>query len=331
MGCESVHRGYDFRKPAFEGKGGFVEVVEGDTVYKLSQRLKVPMRALITANNLSPPYILPKGTKLVIPKRLTYKVQKGDTLYAIAKAHSVNFQHLAKFNNLKNASYIKAGQVLYLPDNIVLPSATPKKATVKPATSKPALKPTQGATKKATQGATASQGASKKPAEKPTEKATEKATKKPTNKPRVATKPRTPTKKPRTRTTASKGFKGFQWPLRGKILSNYGSKGGGLYNDGINIGAKRGSKVTSIQAGEVVYAGNELRGYGNLVLVKHQGGWVSAYAHNQAIKVRQGVKVNKGDTIALAGNSGSVKTPQLHFELRLNGKSVNPRKYLPKI
>ena len=101
-----------------------------------------------------------------------------------------------------------------------------------------------------------------------------------------------------------------------------------MRNDGINIAAPRGTPVLAAENGVVVYAGNELRGFGKLILVKHSGGWVSAYAHNQSFMVKRGEKVTKGQRIARVGSTGGVISPQLHFELRKGRDAKDPRKYL---
>jgi murein DD-endopeptidase MepM/ murein hydrolase activator NlpD len=120
----------------------------------------------------------------------------------------------------------------------------------------------------------------------------------------------------------------FLWPVNGTILSAYGPKEGGLHNDGINIAAARGTPVRAAENGVVAYVGNELRGFGNLVLVRHADGWVSAYAHADEILVRPGQQVNRGDVIARVGTSGGLRDPQVHFELRRGKRAVDPRKYL---
>jgi murein DD-endopeptidase MepM/ murein hydrolase activator NlpD len=122
--------------------------------------------------------------------------------------------------------------------------------------------------------------------------------------------------------------KGFVWPVRGKVISGFGAKAKGMRNDGINIATSRGASVVAAENGVVVYAGNELRGFGNLLLVKHSGGWVTAYAHNENILVKRGVRVSKGQPIATVGSSGNVKNPQLHFEMRRGRVARDPRKYL---
>jgi murein DD-endopeptidase MepM/ murein hydrolase activator NlpD len=116
----------------------------------------------------------------------------------------------------------------------------------------------------------------------------------------------------------------FLWPVNGKIISPFGPKDGGLHNDGINIAAPLGTPVHAADSGVVVYAGNELRGFGNLLLVRHADGWVSAYAHCDALLVKRGDNVKRGQVIARVGQSGNVNAPQLHFELRKGAEAVDP-------
>lgn len=122
--------------------------------------------------------------------------------------------------------------------------------------------------------------------------------------------------------------KQFSWPVRGKLLSGFGPKPGGLHNDGINIAVKKGASVKAAENGVVAYSGNELRGFGNLILIRHSGGWVTAYAHNDRLLVKRGDRILRNQVIAKAGSSGSVKTPQLHFEIRKGSAAVNPRRHL---
>jgi murein DD-endopeptidase MepM/ murein hydrolase activator NlpD len=120
----------------------------------------------------------------------------------------------------------------------------------------------------------------------------------------------------------------FSWPVRGRVLATYGVAAGGAHNDGINIAAAKGAPIAAVDAGVVAYAGNELRGYGNLVLIKHPSGFISAYAHCEELLVKQGEKVNRGQVIAKVGATGGVSEPQLHFELRRGKRAVDPREFL---
>ena len=120
----------------------------------------------------------------------------------------------------------------------------------------------------------------------------------------------------------------FRWPVRGRIISGFGAKPNGERNDGINLAVPEGTAVKAAEGGTVIYAGNEIAGYGNLILVRHAGGWVTAYAHASDMLVRRGDTVRRGQTIAHAGATGSVNSPQLHFELRRGSNPVNPMDYM---
>ena len=120
----------------------------------------------------------------------------------------------------------------------------------------------------------------------------------------------------------------FLWPVRGPIISNYGPIAKGRNNDGINIKAAQGTMVKAADKGTVAYAGNELKGFGNLILIRHDDGWVTAYAHNEKILVKKGQRIARGEKISTVGSTGGVASPQLHFEIRQGKKALNPRSYM---
>jgi murein DD-endopeptidase MepM/ murein hydrolase activator NlpD len=120
----------------------------------------------------------------------------------------------------------------------------------------------------------------------------------------------------------------FVWPVQGRIIADYGTNSNGLRNDGINIATNFGQPIRAAAGGTVTYAGNELKGYGNLILIKHDDGYVTAYAHAEKMIVQRGTRVGAGDVIAYAGDTGDVTSPQLHFEIRHGVKPVNPRPLL---
>ena len=125
----------------------------------------------------------------------------------------------------------------------------------------------------------------------------------------------------------------FQWPIRGDILSDFGPKTGGQNNAGIDIQADAGSPVRAAADGDVVYAGDQVPGFGNLILIKHADGWVTAYAHLSRVDVKNQQKVSQGQQIGQAGNSGGVSENQLHFEVRYgleHARPVDPKLVLPK-
>ncbi|MHB2166264.1 peptidoglycan DD-metalloendopeptidase family protein [Alsobacter sp. R-9] len=119
----------------------------------------------------------------------------------------------------------------------------------------------------------------------------------------------------------------FRWPARGRVITGFGGKGG-TQNDGINIALPEGTPVKAAESGTVAYAGNELKGYGNLVLIRHDNGYVTAYAHNGELKVKRGDTVQRGQTIATSGQTGNVSSPQLHFEIRKGSTPVDPLPHL---
>ncbi len=136
------------------------------------------------------------------------------------------------------------------------------------------------------------------------------------------------TKKPSIISKIRNKLNKFSWPAQGQVVSKFGPKNGGLYNDGINIKAPKGSTVSSAEDGVVAYVGNELRGYGNLIIIKHDGGWITAYAHLDQAQVKKGQEVSKGQKIATVGETGNVTFPQLYFGLRKGREAVNPQNYL---
>ena len=121
---------------------------------------------------------------------------------------------------------------------------------------------------------------------------------------------------------------GMRWPVRGKVISGFGPKANGLKNEGINIAVPEGTSVRAADSGVVAYAGNELKGYGNLILIRHENGYVTAYAHAKELFVKRGDTVKRGDVIAKAGQTGSVSSPQLHFEVRKGATALDPVKFL---
>ena len=120
----------------------------------------------------------------------------------------------------------------------------------------------------------------------------------------------------------------FRWPVRGKVITSYGAKTNGKANDGINLAVPEGTPVKAAEDGVVAYSGNELKGYGNLVLVRHANGYVTAYAHASELLVKRGDTIKRGQVIAKSGQSGEVASPQLHFEIRKGSTPVDPLQFL---
>ena len=120
----------------------------------------------------------------------------------------------------------------------------------------------------------------------------------------------------------------FAWPVDGPIVSSYGPKKDGRHNDGINIRARRGAPIRAAENGVVVYADNQLEGFGNLVLVRHSDRWMTAYAHIDKTLVKRGQEIRRGQTLGTVGSSGGVDSPQLHFEIRRGTEALNPALYM---
>jgi murein DD-endopeptidase MepM/ murein hydrolase activator NlpD len=262
---------------------------------------------------------LPAPVFNATPPPRTITIEPGQTLSGIALAHHVPMGELAAVNHLSPPYKILAGGELRLPSAAVGSSGPPAPAAVAavppPAPAVPPLAPPPVHTAELTP-------------------------------PRPSTAPHPPPPSPEvaapvaphpTAAVAAGVESGspaghgamFVWPVRGHIVEAYGPGPGGTHNDGINIAAPRGTPVEAAGAGTVAYAGDELRGYGNLILIKQPDGWISAYAHCGAILVKQGQKVAKGQVIARVGATGDVTAPQLHFELRRGDKPVDPQRYLP--
>lgn len=158
-----------------------------------------------------------------------------------------------------------------------------------------------------------------------------------TNKPRSANEPQAAVIKkevksePKSLPAKNKNITGLKWPVAGKtIISSFGSKGAGKANDGINIAATAGDPVWAAADGEVVYVSNELKGYGNMVFIKHPGGKTSSYAHLSRITVDKYERVKQGDVIGYVGSTGNVKTPQLFFSLHKGKEAIDPQKYMSR-
>ena len=273
--------------------GGGVHVVKrGETLYQVSRDEHVPLRSLIETNNLQPPYELRTGQRLTIPSARYHVVVSGDTVYSISRTYGVDMATLTSTNGITQPYTIKLGQRLQLPSKVNNQVAS-------------------------------SGGDDRTPAGVPIGRPVGNGTYV-SNAPAVpAAKPTAGYKAPLPAPPAAAGD--FIWPAQGRVISNYGAKEGGTHNDGINIAVPNGSPVKAAQSGVVAYAGNELKGYGNLLLVRHSNGWMTAYAHNSKLMVKRGDTVVRGQTISLAGSTGSVTSPQVHFELRKGAKAVDPR------
>ncbi len=251
----------------------------------------------------------------------SYVVQKGDTLYSIALEHGFGYREIADWNGLDDPNRIQVGQELRL---VPPPGGgrSPKGTVV--AETRPLGNDTQRvAQPKAVKWPYSEKGAAEplpRPVEKPVEKAVEK--------PQPAIVAKAPEEKPAERPESddeggSDELK-WAWPTKGKVLAPF-SEGG---NKGVDLGGKVGQPVLASEDGKVVYSGSGLRGYGKLIIIKHNKTYLSAYAHNSKLLVKEGQTVSKGQKIAEMGDTDADRV-KLHFEIRRLGKPVDPTKLLP--
>jgi lipoprotein NlpD len=239
-------------------------------------------------------------------------VKPGDTLYRIALENGQNYRDIATWNNLTNPNQIEVDQLLRVaPPGTTPTAATPGVATAPIAGGAVQSAPIAGA---AAGGAPAAAGVAQPPLYGATSNAP------------GATATTIPPQPPAATSdaAAAAGNVTFAWPVRGPLLNTFDDS----KNKGLNIGGTIGEPVKASADGRVVYAGNGLRGYGNLIIIKHDATYLTAYAHNSALMVKEGDAVTKGQTIAQMGNSDSDRV-MLHFEVRRQGKPVDPLKYLP--
>ena len=261
-------------------------------------------------------------------------VRKGDTLYSLSKKYQVSLKEVIKVNRLSYPYTLSIGQELKIPKatvHVVQKSETLYSISKQYNTTVSNLSRQNRISAPYTlsvgqrlivpNGIGTSYVASARTSSKTINKTknTKKVTAKKEKKGKASKKATKNVKVP---------YKKFLWPVRGKILSDYGDKGKGRHNDGINIAAGKGTLIKAAEKGMVVYADNGLKGYGNLILLKHDKGWITAYAHADKILVKKGQSVQKGQKIGTVGKTGEVKTPQLHFEIRYKTKIVNPKSYL---
>jgi murein DD-endopeptidase MepM/ murein hydrolase activator NlpD len=317
--------------------GATIIVGTSDTLDGLAKRYNVSAAAILQANGYKGPRALSPGQQLIIPKQTAvaaaapalapaaskpvaavagpssvHVVNRGDTLISIARRNNVPVGELARANNLDQTAKLSLGMKLTVPGSrsaaaAAAPAAQPV-AAVAPA--QPATTVAVPATKMASAGP-------------PQAARLASAT---TNV--VEEKPVVVEQAPVKPSEATGALPTFRWPVRGKVITTYGAKTNGKSNDGINLAVPEGTPVKAAEDGVVAYSGNELKGYGNLVLVRHSNGYVTAYAHASELMVKRGDTIKRGQIIAKSGQSGEVGSPQLHFEIRKGSSPVDPLQFL---
>jgi murein DD-endopeptidase MepM/ murein hydrolase activator NlpD len=295
---------------AWDWNGGTaITVAPGDTLETLSRRHGVPASAIMQANAITAPTAIRPGQRLVIPRYnhasaartpSEHVVEPGETMTGIARRYNVALKDLAKANRVEPYAQLKMGDRLVIPGRFAeaKPAAAPK-----PAQAQAQVQP--------------------KPAPAPTTKVASAA-------PSTTALAVSPSGNVSAEDVKGSGSASpaFRWPVRGRIIAGFGPKPNGQQNDGINLSVPEGTPIKAAEDGVVAYAGNELKGYGNLVLIRHPNGFVTAYAHASELMVKRGDTIKRGQTIAKAGQTGTVTSPQVHFEIRKGSSPVDPTQYL---
>ena len=315
--------------------GTAIIVGPGENLDALSRKYGVPGAAILQANGFANGSAIRTGQRIVIPRynqghtataaamppappRLAappatssaakptatsanayvHVVAPGETLTSIARRYHKPLVMVAAANNIPPHTMVKMGDRLVIPGRTA--AAAPLPAAPKPVAQAPVA------------AAPAPQVASVAPQSSA----------------RVVT-PAQAAVEDEASAVGSAGGTSFRWPVRGRVITSFGAKPNGQQNDGINLAVPEGTAVRAADDGVVAYAGNELKGYGNLILIRHANGFVTAYAHASEIMVKRNDQVRRGQVIAKSGQSGTVTTPQLHFEIRKGSSPVDPLQYLP--
>jgi murein DD-endopeptidase MepM/ murein hydrolase activator NlpD len=313
-------------------QGTTIIVGTSDTLETLSHRYHVSPAAILQANGYKGPRVLSPGQQLIIPHPAAavaaaapalvapvskpiavagaassvHVVNHGDTLLSIARRNHIPVAELARANGIESSAKLRLGMKLTVPgakaaaaaplaQPAVVAMAQPTAPVAQPATKAVVTPDTQQKARLAQSAPSADDMAAETPA-----KAAD----------------------------ATGALPTFRWPVRGKVITSYGAKTNGKSNDGINLAVPEGTPVKAAEDGVVAYSGNELKGYGNLVLIRHSNGYVTAYAHASELLVKRGDTIKRGQIIAKSGQSGEVGSPQLHFEIRKGSSPVDPLQFL---
>lgn len=314
--------------------GTTIIVGTSDTLDVLAQRYHTTPAAILAANGYKGPRTLSPGQSLIIPHPATalaapapvaaapvttapavkpaavmaappsvHVVNPGETLASIAHHNHMSVAELARANNMDPAARLKLGMRLNVPSKVA--AAAP--ASAAPGGVVASAPPVATVPAAGTKAATTQQSARLAQANPAPDEV------------------ETPAAKPGEATGA---LPTFRWPVRGKVITGYGVRTNGKANDGINLAVPEGTPIKAAEDGTVAYSGNELKGYGNLVLVRHSNGYVTAYAHASELLVKRGDTIKRGQVIAKSGQSGEVGSPQLHFEIRKGSQPVDPTQFL---
>lgn len=356
-----------------QGGKGTYKVVRGDTLASVAKRLGMDKDELSQMNGLKRPYALTRGKVLKVPAPMVYEVQRGDTYSDIANRFDVSVSDLTKLNKTTSRKALRPGQKIKLPAEVQVRLVKRAQAAERAAQQATADRAEAArfeaeqetirrevarlandraiAAKRAADEAAAAQPLNQSMTASTTTLLPPKPVANGTLPPpaplarveaRPVTLPPAPTAVaetgalPTESEVIASGRGRFLWPVRGDVISGFGIKPGGQRNDGINLSGKDGDPVRAAAGGEVVYSGNLVPGFGNLVLIKHEGGWVTAYAHMASTSVKIKDRIAQGQTIGTVGRTGGVEVSQLHFELRYapspkeKARPIDPALVMPR-
>ncbi len=277
-------------------------VQPGDTLRGIANKTGAGSQIIAAANGLVEPYVIHPGQQLKITGGRYHAVKSGETGIAIARAYGAPWRDVVALNQLEEPYILRVGQKLLLPASAPSDPASLSIEQRAAAFDLDIDDIVTGSQPALADGAVAGEASEWRKAVTPNVT--------------IAT----PT-----------NFAGrFRWPVDGRILSGFGSKGGGKVNDGLNIAVPKGTPIRAAADGVIAYSGDEIGVFGGLILINHGAGWVTAYGHADKLDVTRGQTVKAGEIIGLAGESGYVQEPQLHFEIRKDRKPVDPNMHLPK-
>ena len=325
--------------------GTTVAIARGQTLASLGRAYHVPTSAIMQVNHISNPRDIKVGQRIVIPRWVSgsgdrtasvappaprvqapraqasraqaaqaraprgdhsvHVVARGDTLIGIARRHGMTLSALAHYNHISPFTKLNVGDRVTIPaGNMQVASRETRQPAPAPAprAAPPRIQPAQS---EPSAPAATAQVARSEPDPKPA-----------------------PAQDAIKTAEPAGGVPQFHWPVKGRIIAGFGREPNGTHNDGINLSVPVGTPIKAADDGVVAYAGNELKGYGNLVLIRHADHFVTAYANNSALLVHRGERVRRGQVIARSGQTGNVTSPQLHFEIRRGSRPVDPSKYL---
>ena len=323
-------------RPPGREAGTTIIVGTSDTLEILAHRYNVSPAAIMQANGYKGPRLLSPGQQLIIPHATAvaaaprrprrhwpwlpqaaapvsappsvHVVNRGDTLLSIAHRNHVPVAELARANSLDAVGEAEARQKITVPG--AKSAARRGRGRACSRRRRAARRRSGGAGHQAGRGRRAGQQQSARLAQ-------------------ATTTPEAAVAETPVKTAEATGaLPTFRWPVRGRVVTGYGAKTNGKSNDGINVAVPEGTPVKAAEDGVVAYSGNELKGYGNLVLIRHSNGYVTAYAHASELMVKRGDTIKRGQIIAKSGQSGEVGSPQLHFEIRKGSSPVDPLQFL---